>query len=49
MEQLNLSQVGSWKDSSISYDYIFTGDTGMDIDEYLYDNEVTITDIQNLI
>jgi len=34
---------GPWKDSPISYDYIFTGDTGMDIDEYLYDNEVTIT------
>lgn len=34
---------GSWKDSPISYDYIFTGDTGMDIDDYVYDNEVTIT------
>ena len=34
---------GPWKDSPISYDYIFTGDTGMDIDDYVYDNEVTIT------
>ena len=34
---------GPWKNSPISYDYIFTGDTGMDIDDYLYDSEVTIT------
>ena len=34
---------GPWKDSPISYDYIFTGDTGMDIDEYVYDSVVTIT------
>ena len=27
----------------ISYDYIFTGDTGMDIDDYTYDSVVTIT------
>jgi len=34
---------GPWKNSQISYNYIFTGDTGMDIDDYLYDSEVTIT------
>lgn len=34
---------GPWKDTPISYDYIFTGDTGMDIDDYIYDGEVTIT------
>lgn len=34
---------GPWKNSPISYDYIFTGDTGMHIDDYVYDNEVTIT------
>lgn len=34
---------GPWKYSPISYDYIFTGDTGIDIDDYLYDSQVTIT------
>lgn len=34
---------GPWKNSPISYDYIFTGDTGMDIDDYLYDSQVTIS------
>lgn len=34
---------GPWKNSPINYDYIFTGDTGMDIDDYLYDSQVTIS------
>lgn len=34
---------GPWKDSPISYDYIFTGDTGMDINDYLYDANIIVT------
>lgn len=34
---------GPWKDSPISYDYIFTGDTGMDIDDYIYDGNVIVS------
>lgn len=34
---------GPWKDSPISYDYIFTGDTGMDIDDYIYDGNVLVS------
>lgn len=34
---------GPWKYSPISYDYIFTGDTGMDIEDYIYDGNVKVT------
>lgn len=34
---------GPWKGTPLKYNYIFTGDTGMDIDDYLYDSEVTVT------
>jgi hypothetical protein len=34
---------GVWKNTPLSYDYIFTGDTGMDIEDYLYEGNVKVT------
>jgi hypothetical protein len=34
---------GAWKNTPLSYDYIFTGDTGTDIDDYLYEGNVKVT------